>query len=495
MKTKKNIKSIILMAIICLSSVFFINISLASTTAKISVETARLREQPNTSSKILELASQGEEVEVIENNGEWCKVKYNKITGYLKTELLEIKNSSTKQENVAESENNTVVSSEEKETNQNNTVQNNTVQDNVVEEDNISEPENQVTEETTATPTKEQSQLGKYKTVDKVTLKIIPLINSLDVKDIEKDVQLEVTEILNNWAYVSITDGTNAWVRIEKLEKIEENNTDTTQNVNTGTETENKTETTTEVKQETSNNNESKNTTTNNTTKTMYINSQTVNLRESANTTSKIITQLSMNTEVKVISIENGWSYVEVNGKKGYISEDLLSTAKSTTSRSALNEREQNNTVNTNTTNTVNTNKNETNTTNTNTATSNNTTVSGNGNNVVNYAKQFLGNKYVYGGTTPSGFDCSGFTQYVYKHFGIILNRTAAAQYRNGTSVTNLQAGDLVMFGKYGINHVGIYMGGNTFIHAANSSRGVTTDTLASGYYKTNYVGARRIFN
>lgn len=495
MKTKKNIKSIILMAIICLSSVFFINISLASTTAKISVETARLREQPNTSSKILELASQGEEVEVIENNGEWCKVKYNKITGYLKTELLEIKNSSTKQENVAESENNTVVSSEEKETNQNNTVQNNTVQDNVVEEDNISEPENQVTEETTATPAKEQSQLGKYKTVDKVTLKIIPLINSLDVKDIEKDVQLEVTEILNNWAYVSITDGTNAWVRIEKLEKIEENNTDTTQNVNTGTETENKTETTTEVKQETSNNNESKNTTTNNTTKTMYINSQTVNLRESANTTSKIITQLSMNTEVKVISIENGWSYVEVNGKKGYISEDLLSTAKSTTSRSALNEREQNNTVNTNTTNTVNTNKNETNTTNTNTATSNNTTVSGNGNNVVNYAKQFLGNKYVYGGTTPSGFDCSGFTQYVYKHFGISLNRTAAAQYMNGTSVTNLQAGDLVMFGKSGINHVGIYMGGNTFIHAANSSRGVTTDTLASGYYKTNYVGARRIFN
>lgn len=490
MKTKKNIKSIILMAIICLSSVFFINISLASTTAKISVETARLREQPNTSSKILELASQGEEVEVIENNGEWCKVKYNKITGYLKTELLEIKNSSTKQENVAESENNTAVSSEEKETNQNNTVQ-----DNVVEEDNISEPENQVTEETTATPAKEQSQLGKYKTVDKVTLKIIPLINSLDVKDIEKDVQLEVTEILNNWAYVSITDGTNAWVRIEKLEKIEENNTDTTQNVNTGTETENKTETTTEVKQETSNNNESKNTTTNNTTKTMYINSQTVNLRESANTTSKIITQLSMNTEVKVISIENGWSYVEVNGKKGYISEDLLSTAKSTTSRSALNEREQNNTVNTNTTNTVNTNKNETNTTNTNTATSNNTTVSGNGNNVVNYAKQFLGNKYVYGGTTPSGFDCSGFTQYVYKHFGISLNRTAAAQYMNGTSVTNLQAGDLVMFGKSGINHVGIYMGGNTFIHAANSSRGVTTDTLASGYYKTNYVGARRIFN
>lgn len=119
---------------------------------------------------------------------------------------------------------------------------------------------------------------------------------------------------------------------------------------------------------------------------------------------------------------------------------------------------------------------------------------SGKGSEVVAYAKTLLGCKYVYGGTTTNGFDCSGFTQYVYKHFGINLNRTAAAQYSNGSSVTNLQAGDLVMFGKSGINHVGIYIGGNTFIHAANPGKGVTTDTLSTGYYKTNYVGARRIF-
>jgi cell wall-associated NlpC family hydrolase len=112
----------------------------------------------------------------------------------------------------------------------------------------------------------------------------------------------------------------------------------------------------------------------------------------------------------------------------------------------------------------------------------------------VAYAKQFLGCKYVYGGTSPSGFDCSGFTQYVYKHFGISLNRTAAAQYSNGTSVTNLQAGDLVMFGTSGINHVGIYIGENSFIHAANTNSGVTIDSLSSSYYKANYVGARRIF-
>ena len=71
-------------------------------------------------------------------------------------------------------------------------------------------------------------------------------------------------------------------------------------------------------------------------------------------------------------------------------------------------------------------------------------------NQIVAYAKQFLGCKYVYGGTTTKGFDCSGFTQYVYKSFGITLNRTAAAQYSNGKSVTNLQAGDLVI-----VLHVG----------------------------------------
>ena len=101
----------------------------------------------------------------------------------------------------------------------------------------------------------------------------------------------------------------------------------------------------------------------------------------------------------------------------------------------------------------------------------------------------------MYGGSSPSGFDCSGFTSYVYKQFGVSLNRTAAGQYSNGTAVskTQLQPGDLVMFGKSGINHVGIYIGGGQMVHAANPSRGVTTDTINSGYYANNYVGARRV--
>ena len=117
---------------------------------------------------------------------------------------------------------------------------------------------------------------------------------------------------------------------------------------------------------------------------------------------------------------------------------------------------------------------------------------------VVAKAKSYIGYKYVYGGSSPStGFDCSGFTSYIYKQFGVSLNRTAAGQYSNGTAVSraNLQPGDLVMFGKSGINHVGIYIGGGMIVHAENKTTGVTTDTINSGYYNNNYVGARRIFN
>lgn len=86
---------------------------------------------------------------------------------------------------------------------------------------------------------------------------------------------------------------------------------------------------------------------------------------------------------------------------------------------------------------------------------------------IVEYAKNFLGVRYVLGGSTPSGFDCSGFTKYVFAHFGISLNRRASEQAHQGTPVSrgNLQPGDLVFFGNP-VYHVGIYVGGDSFIHA-----------------------------
>ena len=110
---------------------------------------------------------------------------------------------------------------------------------------------------------------------------------------------------------------------------------------------------------------------------------------------------------------------------------------------------------------------------------------------VVAYAKQFLGCSYVYGGTTPSGFDCSGFTSYVYRHFGYSLNRTSSGQRSNGVAVdkSNLKAGDILCFS----GHVGIYIGGGSFIHAANPSKGVIISSLSESYYTRNYITARRI--
>ena len=117
--------------------------------------------------------------------------------------------------------------------------------------------------------------------------------------------------------------------------------------------------------------------------------------------------------------------------------------------------------------------------------------------NVVNYAEKFIGNRYVFGGMSPSGFDCSGFTSYVYKSFGINLPRTASGQAGVGQPVSesNLAPGDLVLFETYekGISHVGIYVGNRQFIDASN--KGVGFSNLGDNYYRTRYRGARRILN
>lgn len=124
---------------------------------------------------------------------------------------------------------------------------------------------------------------------------------------------------------------------------------------------------------------------------------------------------------------------------------------------------------------------------------------SGKGQEIASYALQFVGYPYVYGGSSTRGFDCSGFTSYIYKQFGYSLAHSASSQLDYGTpvSMSELQPGDLVMFKKGSSSkratHVGIYIGNNQFVHASTPKVGVIISKLSDAYYTTGFVGGRRL--
>ena len=112
---------------------------------------------------------------------------------------------------------------------------------------------------------------------------------------------------------------------------------------------------------------------------------------------------------------------------------------------------------------------------------------------IVRFARHYLGVPYVYGGTSPaSGFDCSGFTRFVYAHFGITLPHYSGGQFGLGRRVSRggLRPGDLLFFD--GVGHVGLYIGHGLFIHAPHTGTRVSIDSLG-GWYAGSYDGARRL--
>lgn len=457
MKIKLNIKNVLTLVItavfITSISLFFMNTSLAANTAKVTVDTANLREKADSDSKILDLVNKGENVEIVDTIGEWYKVKYKNITGYIRKDLLQLNN-----------ETNNIVKEQ-------NAIEENTQSQNI-------ETENTIEESVVKANTTESTEItGKYKAKEDIKLKVIPLISSLDLQDIKQNTELEVKDTMNNWAYVTVQEK-QGWVVLEKIEKVENKVESTKTSEEKPTESKQTEQQETEKKQEAEKKQET--TVKQQASKTMYTNTQTVNLRSSADRTSTLITQIAINTKVEVVSESNGWSKVKVNGKEGYIASTLLSTTKQETSRgaeesritAANKEKEAK--------------KQET------TQTETSKTSSNSGESVVSYAKQFIGTKYTYGGTSPStGFDCSGFTSYVYKHFGVSLPRTSGGQSGVGTAVTkaNLQAGDLVIYS----GHVAIYLGGGNVIHSPRPGKSVCIVPLNQA--ASGFSGGRRILN
>lgn len=186
------------------------------------------------------------------------------------------------------------------------------------------------------------------------------------------------------------------------------------------------------------------------------VNSDGVNVRSDASTDSSVLATIEEDAIVTVNGLVDGWYDVTCEyGTEGYIRSDFLDLTESSSSNS----------------------------------------------DIAATAKQYLGTGYVYGGASPRGFDCSGFTMYVYSQHGYSLPHSATSQWQSGLgtrvySISELQPGDLVFFNdpsrKAGkaCSHAGIYTGDGQFIHSSSSrSGGVIVSSLTSGYYNTYFVG------
>lgn len=387
--------------------------------------------------------------------GDWYKVNYKKIRGYVKKEQVEIiKQSSNNDKN---SVNSNYTNEQSQNTNEN-TVNQNTVtgEQPTTQEENKNKQEKE---------TLDKIQVGeKLYTKGELQVYLRPLPTSMKMEKLTIGTEVTVVDVTCNWIYISV-NGKTGWIRKELLTKTKDKN-------------------------ENNNKDNDKKTEENNLNKTGYITTDGINFREKADTDSKVLKTFATNAKVTILKEEGNWYKIKHNDKEGYVLKTYVSEKKvaEVTSRSSARREE------TSTTQVEEKKQEETKTETTTKETSSK------GSEVVAMAKKYLGSRYVYGGSSPSGFDCSGFTMYIYKQFGVSLPHSATAQSSKGTKVEkkDLQPGDIVFFTDYktgkGIGHCGIYVGGGSFIHASTEKTGVITSSIYSGSHAKRYVKAVRIF-
>ncbi|MDO5142973.1 MAG: SH3 domain-containing protein [Eubacteriales bacterium] len=198
----------------------------------------------------------------------------------------------------------------------------------------------------------------------------------------------------------------------------------------------------------------------------------TVNLRAEPNTSSTVLASMTNGTVVHVTGTQNSWYQITYNGKAGFVHPDYLTLLNEDGTPVAI------------------------------TPSANAVSYTGSSEkraSVLDFAAQYLGTPYVYGGSTPSGFDCSGFTSYVFKNTVGTIPRVAQSQFNATTRVSrgDLEPGDLVFFGSSAssISHVGIYVGGDQFIHSPHTGDVVKYDSLSGSYANRFQGGGRVIFD
>ena len=207
-----------------------------------------------------------------------------------------------------------------------------------------------------------------------------------------------------------------------------------------------------------------------------------LNIRSAPKSGSTSLGTASHGAVLTVTGIEGSWFAVSYNGVSGYVASQYVLICSPSTADTSAPETPEETPAET---------PDET--------PADNPAATVSGSEIVSLAQQYLGVPYVYGGSSPSGFDCSGFTMYIFAQVGVKLPHGATSQLSYGASVSRseLQPGDLVFFQDYGAvaSHVGIYIGGDQFIHASSSSgnsRCVTVSSLTESYYANHYYTARR---
>lgn len=465
-KITKVIATVVLLSCFMATTVF-------AKTGTVTGESVRIREKADKSSGVVINLHKGDKVEIIGESGDWYQVKTKTHKGYMHKDYVQVEGEEAPAE---EPEETTAEPEKPVETPEN------TVEENTTEENNQTDSEEATKPEAPQEEVKE-SLIGKEIILkNDIQTYLLPSIISTKVRVIAKEQKVIVIDEINGWIKVSNANSYD-WIYTKSMEME-------------ATQVEEKPEETTP--EETQPEQPSP--------EPGYINVNRANIRESNSTDAKIVGRLNLNTVVEIVATEGDWYKIKSGNIEGYVSADLVTKGKPVTSRSTEEDRgtEVPSNLNNSLTQALGSSKEETTTPVETPAVSTpvtNTPVASNGSAVVDYAKTFLGFKYVSGGKNPNtGFDCSGFTSYVYKHFGVTIAASSASQINYGTPVekANMKPGDLILYlndGKTKIGHCGIYIGGGQFIHAANSKRGVVIDKVDNSYYGPRFVAARRIVN